>query len=431
MSETDYRAQEPIPAVTPDRATTAGLADGTGSTGRAIVVGAGPVGLTAALALRSYGIPTTVIEAEPQERVRPGSRAIFFHKATLEALEEISPGLGFAFAEKGIVWPVKRTLFRGKEVYEKTYKPPTPGVLPPFTSLPQIEAEKMLFAACRKAEVEFIWNAPVQAVQTSQRGVTLTTADGRVFEVDYVIAADGSRSAVRKSVGIEMQGSRSANTFVVVDVQEDAENPLPLARTFHYHHPAMGGRNVLFVPFAGGWRVDLQLFEEDDTDEYTGINEVRRWLPKVMGEKYADRITWVSTYQFLQVVCKSFTDVHGRVVLAGEAAHLFAPFGARGLNSGVPDAVFAARAIFQAMNESDPEAARNLVAQAAAARQKAAEYNRDAAGIALQHIQGRSLGMDAKRSIAASLSSVWPQMGRWLDEGPYGPKTGPAAGTKY
>jgi 3-(3-hydroxy-phenyl)propionate hydroxylase len=68
----------------------------------------------------------------------------------------------------------------------------------------------------------------------------------------------------------------------------------------------------------GGWRIDLQLFDEDDPAEYSGVEGVRKWLPKVMDAKYAERITWVSTYQFLQVVAKDFTDARRRVLLAGE-----------------------------------------------------------------------------------------------------------------
>ncbi|EPR28131.1 Coenzyme F390 Synthetase, partial [Geobacillus sp. WSUCF1] len=67
-----------------------------------LVVGAGPIGLTAALALRHFGLPATVIEAEPKDRLRPGSRAIYFHKATLQHLEDIFPGLGRTFAKHGV-----------------------------------------------------------------------------------------------------------------------------------------------------------------------------------------------------------------------------------------------------------------------------------------------------------------------------------------
>lgn len=70
--------------------------------------------------------------------------------------------------------------------------------------------------------------------------------------------------------------------------------------------------------------------------------------------------------------------------------------------------------------------------EAAEERKIAAQYNRDCAGIALEHIQGNSPAMGMKREIAASLSSILPRLGRWLDEGPYGPKSGPPQlTTKY
>src|SRR3712207_5352657 len=82
-----------------------------------LVVGAGPVGLVAALALHAKGLPVTVLEREAEGRQRPGSRAIFIHKATLKLLEQIQPGLGQQVAADGLVWPTKRTTFRGREVY--------------------------------------------------------------------------------------------------------------------------------------------------------------------------------------------------------------------------------------------------------------------------------------------------------------------------
>lgn len=396
-----------------------------------VVVGAGPIGLTAALALRHLGLPAAVIEAEPEDRLRPGSRAIFFHNATLKHLEEISPGAGFAFARGGIVWPVKRTLWRGKQVYFKKYGTPKPDVLPPFTSLPQVEAERILLQACVDAGVEFTWNTPIASVESDDSGVTLHAENGSVWRADYVVGADGARSSVRRAAGITMEGPRIQDTFVVVDVKEDPQHPLPLERVFHYQHPAMGGRNVLFVPFAGGWRVDLQLFEGDDVEEYGSEDGVRKWIPKVMDAKYADRISWVSTYQFLQVVARSFTDENRRIVLAGEAAHLFAPFGARGMNSGVPDAIMAAKGICAAIQAENAEQARKAIDEVAEERRAAACYNRDCAGIALHHIQGNKPGINLKRRMAAILAPHFTRFGRWLDEGPYGPRTGPSLKTKY
>ncbi len=398
----------------------------------AIVVGAGPVGMVAALALRHEGIQVTVVEEQEQGRFRPGSRAIYIHKATLKLLEEVSPGLGHKLADNGVIWPVKRTTYRGKDVYIRQYPTPTPGEIPAFTSLAQVEIEKYMYEACLAAGVAFAWSTKVIGVETTENQVVLKTESGTDWVADYVIGADGARSSVRKGVGIELEGPRANDTFLVVDVKEDADNPLPLERTFHYEHPAMDGRNVLLVPFKGGWRVDLQLLQGDDPEQYGSEEGVKSWLKKVMDPKYAERVSWVSTYQFYQVVARSFTDASRRVLLVGEAAHLFAPFGARGLNSGVPDAILSVRGIAKAKQAANEENRRKEIELAAEERLLAARYNRDAAGIALEHIQGDSPYMNLKRELAASLTPLIPKLGRWLDEGPYGPKQGhPMVSTKY
>jgi 3-(3-hydroxy-phenyl)propionate hydroxylase len=188
----------------------------------------------------------------------------------------------------------------------------------------------------------------------------------------------------------------------------------------------------MFVPFKGGWRVDLQLLEGDNPDDYTNIEGVKKWLPKVMDAKYTERITWVSTYRFHQVVANSFTDKKRRVLLAGEAAHLFAPFGARGLNSGVPDAIISVRGIEKALESNSETERKEAIDAAATERRIAAKWNRDGSTTALHHLQGDAPEMNIKRELAASLVSIVPRLGRWLDEGPYGPKFGPPElTTKY
>ncbi|WP_242238097.1 NAD(P)/FAD-dependent oxidoreductase [Bacillus cereus group sp. BfR-BA-01316] len=401
----------------------------------AIVVGAGPVGLIAGLALQKKGISTLVIEAEPFGRPRPGSRAIYLHSASLKLLEETAEGLGFTLARNGIIWPVKRTFYKGKEVYVRNYGKDENlkyNKLPHFTALHQDEIEKHIYEACMEVGVEFLWNAPLKNLDVTDYGVQLTTTYGETLKAQYVIGCDGARSIVREQAGLEFEGPRTADTFIVVDAKEDETDPLPLERIFHYQHPAMGGRNVMFVPFKGGWRIDLQLLESDNPEEYTNIENAKEWLPKVMDPKYAERITWVSSYRFHQVVANSFTDVNRRILLAGEAAHLFAPFGARGLNSGVPDAVIAARGIEKALQSHSEEERIEAIEAAARERQIAAKWNRDASTTALHHLQGNSPEMNMKREIAASMVSIVPRLGRWLDEGPYGPKFGPPElTTKY
>lgn len=393
-----------------------------------VVVGAGPVGLCMALALRSLDIPVRVLEAEPADRVRPGSRAIFVHRASLDLLDASSDGLGELLVQHGIRWHTKRTYWRGREVFARTY-PPDAGRPAPFTSLPQAQIDRHLLERCEAAAVEFAWDAPVTRIRVGAEGAEVCTRDGDTFDAGYVVGADGAGSAVRRLLGIAVRGSRSDNSFVIVDVAEDPDDPLPVERVFHYEHPAVEGRHVLLVPFAGGWRVDLQCWENDDLRAFAGVAAVRGWLPKVIDARYAERVSWVSDYRFQQAVADSFTDERRRVLLVGEAAHQFAPFGARGLNSGIADAVAAASAIRAALDR--PGTARAAVDGFARSRREAAEHNRKAAGVALAHMQARGSLLGAWRRVAATAALLGMRAGAWLDSSPYGPRTGARGGSKY
>ncbi|MFC4469710.1 FAD-dependent monooxygenase [Streptomyces xiangluensis] len=388
-----------------------------------IVVGAGPVGLSAALALRARDLPVTLLEADPEGRERPGSRALFVHRETLHLLDSMRPGLAGEITAYGRTWQTKRTLYRGREVYSRTF-PPLSGP-PPFTSLRQVDTERFLLAACKDAGVEFVWGAEVVGVRPGPTGVTLTDDEGRTWTGSHVVAADGARSALRRELGIALEGSHANGFHVVVDVADIPGAELPLERVFHYEHPGVGGRSVMRVPFTGGFQLDLQCRDGDRQEAYGTEESVRGWLPAVVGEGYADRILWVSTYRFLRKVAATFTDSHHRVLLVGEAAHLFPPFGARGMNSGIADAAAAAEAIATGV----PEA----VALFAAARRAAALFNSAAAGTALDHLRPRRRIVRAKQRAAAALAPVLPWCGAWLEHAPYGPRNGsPAsAGRKY
>ncbi|MET7652143.1 MULTISPECIES: FAD-dependent monooxygenase [unclassified Streptomyces] len=388
-----------------------------------IVVGAGPVGLSAALALRAHGLPVMLLEADPEDRRRPGSRALFVHRETLRLLDGMSPGLAAEITAYGRTWHTRRTLYRGREVYARTFPPPSG--LPPFTSLRQLDTERFLRAACERAGVEFVWDARITGVRPSGSGVSLVGEDGREWTARYVVAADGARSAVRGALGIAMEGVRGEGFHVVVDVADVPGAELPLERVFHYEHPGVGNRSVMRVPFTGGFQVDLQCRDDDPEEAYGTEGAVREWLPGVVGEGYADRILWVSTYRFLRKVAASFTDPHGRVLLVGEAAHLFPPFGARGMNSGIADAAAAAAAVAA----GTPEA----VAAFADVRRAAGLFNSEAAGVALDHLRPRRRIVRLRQRAAAALAPVLPSCGSWLEHAPYGPRGGaPAvAGGKY
>ena len=391
-----------------------------------VIVGAGPVGLTAAIAVRATGRPVTVVEEGEADRIRPGSRAIFLHRVTLEVLERLRPGLGHELARHGLVWATKRTLYRGREMYRRTYPSLPPGVLPAATSLPQVVTERVLLQAAIEAGAEFLWSAPVTRVTAQGRGVQIDTARDVSVSARYVIGADGARSVVRDSVGLRLEGPRTSNAFVIVDTAEDPANPLPVERIFHYEHPEIGFRNVLFVPFTGHWRVDLQCHADDDPDALSTAVGVREWLIKVMPVAYADRVTWASTYVFRQAIANRFTDASHRVLLAGEAGHVFAPFGARGLNSGIADAFVAAQAIDAALRADDASAAARAIQACADSRRAAAGRNRAASSAALTHLQARSPLQRVLRRTAGYLAASMPAVGRWMDRAPFGPPLGGA-----
>jgi len=388
-----------------------------------VVVGAGPVGLSAALGLRARGLPVVLLEADPESRERPGSRALFVHRETLALLDGMQPGLAAEITSYGRTWQTKRTLYRGREVYSRTFPPPSGP--PPFTSLRQVDTERFLRAACERAGVEFVWDARVTGVRATASGTFLTCADGREWSCEYAVAADGARSAVRRGLGIPMEGERGEGFHVVVDIADVPGAELPPERIFHYEHPGAGGRSVMRVPFTGGFQVDLQCRDDDAQEDFGTREAVRRWLTAVVGDGYAERLLWVSTYRFLRMVAASFTDPHRRVLLVGEAAHLFPPFGARGMNSGIADAAAAAEAI--------AEGTAGAVAEFAAVRRAAGLFNSAAAGTALDQLRPRRRIVRVRQRAAAALAPVLPCCGQWLEHAPYGPRHGaPAlAGRKY
>jgi 3-(3-hydroxy-phenyl)propionate hydroxylase len=384
-----------------------------------LIVGAGPAGLTAALAMRGFGFLPTVIDADTVDRLRPGCRGLFIHRDSLKLWDGMRRGLAAGISQLGLVWRTRRTLYRGRVIKTRTYLPGPPGTLPPFISLRQAEIERHLVKECMAAGVDFVWASQVSLVKSFRGHVVVTANDGRSWRTKYLIAADGARSSVRRSLGITMAGNRSTGLHAIVDISECPRNPMPVEIVFHYEHPALGGRNVLLVPFAGGWQVDIQC-HSGDTVEDAQQSTVRRWLPRIAGDRYIDRIISTSTYDFQQRIATSFVDEYRRVLLIGDAAHQFAPFGARGMNSAIADASSAATMVAAALAcTTQPH---HPIEEFARTRRAAAERNGAAAAAALDHLAPRGRFGYGKRRLAAALAPAVPWCANWLDIAPYGPR---------
>jgi len=383
-----------------------------------VIVGAGPVGLTAALACHSLGLDTVVVEADSKDRVRPGSRALFLHTEPLSELAACVPGIDRELMDAGMLWSGRRYYFGGKEFYRRTFAPEASRKH--GTSLSQAETERILMSAARALGVRFLWDCNVTGLRVSDDSVEIETAAGRAIRGRYLIACDGARSVSRKALGISMEGENLDSRWVIVDVGEVDEDPLPPELIFHYEHPALAGLNVLLIPFKDGWRVDVQCKTQNDLERMGSEAGVRAWLPKIMDSRYAERIRWISTYRFNKLAAARFTDEKRRVLLAGESAHLFPPFGGRGLNSGIIDAIRAARAIAQALVAPDRAAAQALIDEVADDRRDAARFNMEAAAIGVTIMAPKSAWQKIKRSAAVTVMP-WSRRARyWLSLGPNG-----------
>jgi 3-(3-hydroxy-phenyl)propionate hydroxylase len=152
-----------------------------------------------------------------------------------------------------------------------------------------------------------------------------------------VIACDGARSNVRQALGLRMNGTAYEGRYVIVDIEIDLD--LPTERLAWFDPPSNPGRTMLMHKQPDNlWRLDYQLHPDEDADEMIRSERV---VPVVqahldmLGIKQPYRLIWISTYKASALSLDSYR--HGRVLFAGDAAHLVPIFGVRGLNSGFDD----------------------------------------------------------------------------------------------
>jgi 2-polyprenyl-6-methoxyphenol hydroxylase-like FAD-dependent oxidoreductase len=304
-----------------------------------LVVGGGPVGMAAALLLARFQVPTIVLEAKPA-REAVGSKSICVQRDVLDIYHRI--GVADALMAEGVTWQRGRTFYRDHELFTTTFPDPGRSAYPGFINIPQSSVERALEAAVHAQPlVALRYEHQVVALRQNEEQVTVRVRapTGQLdLAGSHLIAADGSRSTVRSLLGLHFDGESFDDLFLIADIR--AELPFGAERRFHFDPSWNPERQVLVHPQPDSvWRIDWQVPANFDlaADEASGLLDER--IRSIVGEAAYD-VVWLSVYRFQQRLASRMRV--SRVLLAGDAAHLMAPFGARGLNSGVQDAENAA-----------------------------------------------------------------------------------------
>ncbi len=299
-----------------------------------VVVGAGPVGLAAAIDLAQSGVPVVVLDDD--DTVSVGSRGVCYAKRTLEILDRI--GVGDACMGRGVSWNVGRTFFREEEVYNFNLLAQPDHKRPGMINLQQYYLEQYLVERARELpDLDLRFRNKVVSVSPAGSGATLEveTPDGSyALTADWLIVADGARSAIRHMLNLDSEGRVFLDRFLIADVVMKAD--FPAERWFWFDPPFHPGQSVLLHRQADNvYRIDFQLGWQADPEEEKKPEKV---IPRIKAMLGADRefeLEWVSVYTFQCRRMQQFR--HGRVLFVGDAAHQVSPFGARGANSGIQD----------------------------------------------------------------------------------------------
>ena len=299
-----------------------------------VVVGAGPVGLAAAIELAQSGVPVVVLDDD--DTVSVGSRGVCYAKRALEVLDRI--GVGQPCVDKGVSWNVGRTFFREQEVYNFNLLPQADHKRPGMINLQQYYLEE--FEVNRAKELPNLnvrFKNKVLSVTPQGDGATLQveTPDGvYTLETDWLVVADGARSGIRRMMNLDIDGKIFKDRFLIADVVMTAD--FPHERWFWFDPPFHPGQSVLLHRQSDNvYRIDFQLGWDADPEEEKKPEKVIPRIKAMLGDDREFELEWVSVYTFQCRRMNAFT--HGHVLFAGDAAHQVSPFGARGANSGIQD----------------------------------------------------------------------------------------------
>jgi 2-polyprenyl-6-methoxyphenol hydroxylase-like FAD-dependent oxidoreductase len=303
-----------------------------------IVVGAGPTGLMLAGELGLLGIDAVVLERRPNQDI-VGHRARGFHARTIEVLDQ--RGIADRFLVEGQAMQVQGYAYIPLDISD------FPTRHNYGLALWQSRFEPILAGWVGELGVPILRGVEVVGFAQGDDGVDVELSDGSSLGADYLVGCDGGRSVVRKTADIDFAGWDPSVSFMIAEV-EMAEEPDIGVR------PEGGGIGPVDREQGGGpYGVVLRELRTDHTAEPT-LQDLREALVVAYGTDYGvHNPTWISRFTDMTRQAASYR--RGRVLLAGDAAHVHSPHGGQGLNIGVQDAVNLGWKLAQVVEKTSPE----------------------------------------------------------------------------
>ncbi|GCL64621.1 FAD-dependent monooxygenase [Pseudaquabacterium pictum] len=306
---------------------------------RVVIAGAGPAGLVTALELARHGVPSVVLNAELQ--VSAGSRAIVFTRRTLEILQQV--GVAGRLMAQGLPWRCGNSFYRGQRVFRMEAPHDDDDRFGPMLNIQQQFLEEALIDACAATGlVDLRWGNLLTQVdqQPDHACLTIDTPEGPyTLQADWLVAADGGRSAIRSQLGLKMEGASFESLFVIADIRIDL--PYPTERLAFFDPDWNRGNTILMHREPHGiWRVDYQLPPGETPEQALQPDSMRTRIDAqlaMIGHAGTPwEMDWCSVYAARTLTLPDYRV--GRVLFAGDAAHLLPIFGVRGANTAFQDA---------------------------------------------------------------------------------------------
>ncbi|WP_225631890.1 FAD-dependent oxidoreductase [Streptomyces solaniscabiei] len=300
-----------------------------------LIVGAGPTGLALGIDLARRGVDALVVERDGT--LFPGSRGKGLQPRTMEVFDDL--GVLGAIHAAGGGYPVGMVWQDGERLGEHhMFDPAEPSEDAPYNEpwmVPQWRTQEILLARLQELGGTVAFGREAVGLAQDADGVTAHFASGEPVRARYLVAADGGRSAVRRALGIGMTGETvDPSPVLVADVRISG-----LDRDNWHLFPPRGGTGFLTVcPLAGteDFQVTAQFPEGTEVDlTADGVRKVVADRSHLAPEDVTE-IRWASGFRPRAALADRFRA--GRVLLAGDAAHVHSPAGGQGLNTGVQDA---------------------------------------------------------------------------------------------